>query len=119
MSDRESIAATLPTELFRAFKQVDDCAIRFYRHDKQVGKLDFGGPKMTFEGDADASVDAFVTAFANWFDYRVKEVAATLAQPERKPLTEEERERMLEDYATHGDIVRAVEKAHGIGGGET
>jgi hypothetical protein len=35
--------------------------------------------------------------------------------PQRKPLTEEERERMLEDYATHGDIVRAVEKAHGIG----
>ncbi len=34
--------------------------------------------------------------------------------PQRKPLTEEERERMLEDYATHGDIVRAVEKAHGI-----
>jgi transposase len=37
------------------------------------------------------------------------------APPQRKPLTEEERERMLEDYATHGDIVRAVEKAHGIG----
>jgi hypothetical protein len=35
--------------------------------------------------------------------------------PQRKPLTDEERERMLEDYATHGDIVRAVEKAHGIG----
>jgi hypothetical protein len=35
--------------------------------------------------------------------------------PQRKPLAGEELERMYEDYVTHGDIVRAVEKAHGIG----
>ena len=84
MSDRESIeiAATLAPELFVAKEKVEDHAIQFYRHGEQVGKLDFSGPKMTFEGDADASVDAFVTAFADWFDLRVKEVAAALARPE-------------------------------------
>ena len=35
--------------------------------------------------------------------------------PQRKPLDGEKLEQMLEDYATHGDIVRAVERAHGIG----
>ena len=33
---------------------------------------------------------------------------------QRKPLTGEELERMYEDYVTHGDIVRAIERAHGI-----
>jgi hypothetical protein len=42
---------------------------------------------MTFEGDADASVDAFVKAFAGWFYFRVKEVAAAQgAQPEQEPV---------------------------------
>ena len=34
--------------------------------------------------------------------------------PQRKPLAGEKLEAMYEDYATHGDIVRAIEKAHGI-----
>lgn len=36
------------------------------------------------------------------------------APPQRKPLDGEKLEQMLEDYAKHGDIVRAVERAHGI-----
>jgi hypothetical protein len=89
---------------------------------------------MTFEGDADASVDAFVKAFAGWFYFRVKEVAAaqgigenSLAQPERKPLTEDDIElayreiwRDLSDGFSHTSVewieagIRYAEKVHGI-----
>jgi hypothetical protein len=87
MSDRESIeiAATFAPKLF--VTEEKDHTIRFFRRaGEQVGKLDFNGPKMTFEGDAEASVDAFVTVFAGWFYSRVKEVATALAQPEQEPV---------------------------------
>jgi hypothetical protein len=48
------------------------------------------------------------------FDALRAALRADLAQPERKPLTGEALERMYEDYTTHGDIIRAIEKAHGI-----
>ena len=68
-------------------------------------------------------------------DDTIAELHAALAKPEQlvvgggdlptltkwtpsKPLAGEKLEAMYEDYVTHGDIVRAVEKAHGIGGEE-
>ena len=68
-------------------------------------------------------------------DLALDALRAALAQPEQlmvggddlptltkwtpsKPLAGEKLEAMYEDYVTHGDIVRAVEKAHGIGGEE-
>ena len=63
-------------------------------------------------------------------DEAMDALEAALAQPEQlivggdddlptltkwAPLEGEKLEAMYEDYVTHGDIVRAVEKAHGIG----
>ena len=45
----------------------------FRNGDKVVGKLDFNGPQMKFEGNADESVDAFVRAFGHWFAGRLKQ----------------------------------------------
>ena len=44
----------------------------FRNGDTVVGKLDFNGPQMKFEGNADESVDAFVRAFGHWFAGRLK-----------------------------------------------
>jgi hypothetical protein len=48
-------------------------SISFCNNHGTVGTLDFNGPQMKFEGNADESVDAFVRAFNNWFDGRLKQ----------------------------------------------
>jgi hypothetical protein len=48
-------------------------AIIFCNSNGTVGTLDFNGPQMKFEGNADESVDAFVKAFGHWFDERLKQ----------------------------------------------
>ena len=40
---------------------------------KQVGRLDFNGDYMTFEGDADESAKVFIEAMAHWFAVRIDE----------------------------------------------
>lgn len=47
--------------------------LSFHRKDKEIGKLDFSGPKMVFIGDADESVKVFVEAFSGWFEQRIAE----------------------------------------------
>jgi hypothetical protein len=48
-------------------------SISFCNNHGTVGKLDFNGPQMKFEGNADQSIDAFVRAFGHWFDGRLKQ----------------------------------------------
>jgi hypothetical protein len=50
--------------------------ISFYKNEKQIGALDFNGPTMTFEGDAEESAKVF-------FDFVAKSFAGRLEQ-ERK-----------------------------------
>ncbi len=50
----------------------------------------------------------------------IEALRAALAQPERKPLTDEEMREVLKTFyfdpnVMFGDVVRAIEKAHGIG----
>lgn len=47
--------------------------ISFHNGTEVVGRFDFNGPKMTFEGDVDASVELFVKALSYWFDGRLKQ----------------------------------------------
>ena len=87
-----------------------------------IAKDSFEPFGIPLPGEIDITMDALRAALAQ----PDTEMPKTLCGPnleevlnaagffKRKPLDGEKLEQMLEDYATHGDIVRAVEKAHGI-----
>lgn len=50
-----------------------DYSVTFSNSEKQVGKLDFNGPKMMFEGDAEESARIFFEWIAKSFEDRLKE----------------------------------------------
>jgi hypothetical protein len=54
-------------------RPIQNYTINFHNDTGVIGKLDFNGPQMKFEGNADESVDAFVRAFGHWFDKRLKQ----------------------------------------------
>ena len=58
---------------YLTIKTVRNYSISFCNNNGTVGTLDFNGPQMKFEGNADESVDAFVRAFDHWFDERLKQ----------------------------------------------
>ena len=47
--------------------------ITFHRDNKEVGKFDFNGPEMVFEGDAAESAKVFIECVANAFRGRLEE----------------------------------------------
>ena len=67
--------------------------VLFHNDEMVVGKLDFNGPELKFEGDADASAKVFM-------DYLAQRFVGRLAQ-ERKPL--EDRIKELEKELYYGD----------------
>lgn len=51
-------------------------AINFHDGAEVIGRFDFNGPKMTFEGDLHESVELFAKALSHWFDGRLKQERA-------------------------------------------
>jgi hypothetical protein len=47
--------------------------ITFHQDDKEIGKLDFNGPEMKFEGDMEESAKVFFDFMAQMWPERVKE----------------------------------------------
>jgi protein-arginine kinase activator protein McsA len=45
----------------------------FYKDNKLIGTLDFNGPQMTFEGEAEESAKIFFDQVAKCFEDRLKE----------------------------------------------
>lgn len=78
-----------------------DYNVTFSNNNKTIGRLDFNGNEMTFEGDADASAKKFMDFLASYFGQRLKE--------ER----EKEREACakLIEQVCHDDMTRAEEAA--------
>jgi hypothetical protein len=48
--------------------------ILFNKDHKEVGKLDFNGDKLKFEGDVEGSTQCFIDFLLNAFNERVKEI---------------------------------------------
>jgi len=67
---------------------------------KQVGKLDFNGPEMSFEGDAAESAKVFIECLANAFHGRLKE--------ERDAGREEARQEMQGRVETLDEMYKLV-----------
>ena len=55
---------------------------------KQVGKLDFNGDRLEFEGDADESAKVFVDAMGHWFAGRVEQEREKAAERAWKALVD-------------------------------
>ena len=72
MTDNSSDIA-IPAGNLTGRSPIQSYTIKFHNGTEVVGKLDFNGPQMKFEGNADQSVDAFVMAFGHWFDKRLKQ----------------------------------------------
>jgi hypothetical protein len=47
--------------------------VTFHNGDRNIGRLDFNGDAMTFEGDAEESAQLFFNALAKYFADRLKE----------------------------------------------
>ncbi len=71
MTDNSSDIA-IPVGTFAFHSPIQNYALHFRNGTEVVGKMDFNGPQMKFEGNADESVDAFVRAFGHWFSERLK-----------------------------------------------
>jgi hypothetical protein len=56
-----------------SFQQPRNYNITFHQDSKEVGKLDFNGPEMTFEGDMAESCRLFMQFVAQSFAGRLKE----------------------------------------------
>lgn len=72
MTDNSSDIA-IPVGTFAFHSPIQNYTISFHNGTEVVGKLDFNGPKMTFEGDVDESVALFVKGLSHWFDGRLKQ----------------------------------------------
>ena len=72
MTDNSSDIA-IPVGTFAFHRPIQSYTINFHNGTEVVGRFDFNGPKMTFEGDVDASVELFVKALSHWFDGRLKQ----------------------------------------------
>lgn len=72
MTDNLSDIA-IPVGTFAFHSPIQNYTISFHNGTEVVGKLNFNGPQMKFEGNADESVNAFVRAFGHWFDGRLKQ----------------------------------------------
>jgi hypothetical protein len=92
--DPMSVYAPLPEFTFTIPKP--NYNITFHRHEngvngKEVGKLDFNGPELVFEGDAAESAKVFIDWVAQAFHGRLKEEREAgrqeaLAQSEQEPV---------------------------------
>jgi hypothetical protein len=76
--------------------------ISFYKNEKKIGVLDFNGPTMTFEGDAEESAKLF-------FDFVSKSFASRLEQERKREWV----------GLTDDEISQAMFKANAIVTGET
>ena len=56
-----------------SFQQPKSHNITFHQDSKEVGRLDFNGPEMTFEGDMAESARLFMQFVAQSFAVRFKE----------------------------------------------
>ena len=72
MTDNSSDIA-IPVGTFAFHSPIQSYTINFHNGTEVVGRFDFNGPKMTFEGNADESVDLFVKALSHWFEGRLKQ----------------------------------------------
>ena len=72
MTDNSSDIA-IPVDTLAFHSPIQNYTINFHKDTEVIGKLDFNGPKMVFTGNDDESVDAFVSAFGQWFDGRLKQ----------------------------------------------
>ena len=73
MTDREAIEATGSLHIVQAKPNYN---VTFHVDQKLIGKLDFNGNVMTFEGDADESAKVFMDFIAMRFEQRLKEERA-------------------------------------------
>jgi len=55
------------------FSQVIEAKLKEKNNGKEVGKLDFNGPKMVFTGDAEESAKVFIDLIGKWFVGRLEE----------------------------------------------
>jgi len=62
-----------PTGQISVFNLKPDYNIRFHNNSKEVGKLDFNGPKLVFTGDAEESAKVFIDWIARSFAGRLEE----------------------------------------------
>ena len=62
-----------PTGQISVFNFKPDYNIAFHNNGKEVGKLDFNGPKMVFTGDAEESAKVFIDWIARSFAARLEE----------------------------------------------
>ena len=65
---------TLTSEYELASDIMQNYSLYFYNADREgVGRLDFNGPLMRFEGDADESAKLFFDLVAQYFQKRLEE----------------------------------------------
>ena len=69
--DPTSVYAPMPEYTFAIPKP--NYNITFHRGNKEVGKFDFNGPEMIFEGDADESAKVFIEWIATAFKGRLQD----------------------------------------------
>lgn len=63
---------TIETAKFAVLDQTPNYNITFHSDGKRIGVLDFNGPAMTFEGDAEGSAKVFFDWIAQSFAGRIE-----------------------------------------------
>lgn len=63
----------MPTGQLQIAKFKPNYTLTFHRDGKEIGKFDYNGPEMLFEGDAAESAKVFIDCVANAFHGRLEE----------------------------------------------
>jgi len=58
----------------RVIDVTPDYTIKLYKHDKVMGKLDFNGDKLKFEGDVEESAKVFIDFLLSTFNQRINKI---------------------------------------------
>ena len=77
--------------------------VTFHNGDRNIGRLDFNGDAMVFEGDAEESAKVFFDLLAEYFADRLKEER----ENEREACAQLVDHILCEDGGTYGDAIRA------------
>jgi len=106
MMNIKDLVAHTNTNSLSLFDLKPDYNVVFHNGDHNIGRLDFNGGVMVFEGDAEESAKIFFDALAEKFADRLKEER----ENEREACAQLVDHILCEGGGTYGDAIRARNK---------
>jgi hypothetical protein len=74
MSEYNPKVWTVTEEWSKPHSFTPDYTIKLSKHDKEMGKLEFNGDKLKFEGDVEESAKIFFDFLLSSFNQRIEEI---------------------------------------------